>query len=241
MQVVAKDMKARLEELIGDKKPYSWATEVGIPGGSFHKIWNLGGAPLLSHLEMISDHEGVTIDWLVKGEGPKYRKDVCREADPVWTGPVDDAQALDDLGGRLGRFIEEYSLVPRYAVEVSAGHGSFLENDERPYESMAFRRQWVKRMGLTVDRLAVVTARGDSMEPTVADGDVLLVDLRQTGIVDGAIHVLRNNGDVLVKRLQRGFGDQVIVRSDNTIYRELEATVDQLNVVGRVVWRGGRM
>jgi len=135
----------------------------------------------------------------------------------------------------------EYALVPRYDVEVSAGHGSFLENDEKPYESMAFRRQWVKRMGLIVDKLAVVTARGDSMEPTVADGDVLLVDLSQKGIIDGAIHVLRNNGDVLVKRLQRGFGDQVIVSSDNKTYRELETTVDVLNVVGRVVWRGGRM
>lgn len=241
MQVVAKDMKARLEELIGDKKPYSWATEVGIPGGSFHKIWNLGGAPLLSHLEMISDHEGVTIDWLVKGEGPKYRKDVCREADPVWTGPVDDAQALDDLGGRLGRFIEEYSLVPRYDVEVSAGGGSMVEDDRQPIESLAFRSAWLKRMGLVAAKLALVTTKGDSMEPTLADGDLLLIDLRQTVIVDGAIHVLRNNGDLLVKRLQRGLGDQVIVSSDNTIYRELETTVEKLNVVGRVIWRGGRM
>lgn len=184
---------------------------------------------------------GLNTNWLLTGEGPKYRKDVCREADPVWTGKVNDAAGMADLGGMLGRFVEEYSLVPRYDVEVSAGHGSFLENDEKPYESMAFRKQWVKRMGLIVDKLAVVTARGDSMEPTVADGDVLLVDLSQRGIIDGAIHVLRNNGDVLVKRLQRGFGDQVIVSSDNKTYRELETTVDVLNVVGRVVWRGGRM
>jgi len=184
---------------------------------------------------------GLNTNWLLTGEGPKHRKDVCREADAVWTGKVNDAVGMADLGGMLGRFVEEYSLVPRYDVEVSAGHGSFLENDEKPYESMAFRRQWVKRMGLTVDKLAVVTARGDSMEPTVADGDVLLVDLSQTSIVDGAIHVLRNNGDVLVKRLQRGFGDQVIVRSDNKIYSALETTVDVLKVVGRVVWRGGRM
>lgn len=143
-------------------------------------------------------------------------------------------QAAECLSG-------DFALVPRYDIEVSAGGGSILEDDTQPVESMAFRRVWLKRMGLDAARLALVNVRGDSMEPTLADGDMLLVDLRQTGIIDGAIHVLRNNNHLLIKRLQIGLGNQVIVRSDNRIYRELETTRDQLTVIGRVVWRGGKM
>lgn len=135
---------------------------------------------------------------------------------------------------------DEYALIPRYAVEVSAGGGSLVDN-EVMIGTMAFKREWLRRMGFEVGRLVLVTARGDSMEPTVSDGDLLLVDMRQAEIVDGAIHVIRSNDHILVKRLQMGMTGQVIVRSDNPRYSPMESTRDALQVVGRVVWRGGRM
>lgn len=96
-------------------------------------------------------------------------------------------------------------------------------------------------MGFEVGKLVLVTALGDSIEPTVSDGDLLLVDMRQAEIVDGAIHVVRINDHLLAKRLQMGLEGQVIVRSDNARYSPMESTRDALQVVGRVVWRGGKM
>lgn len=134
----------------------------------------------------------------------------------------------------------EYALVPLYDVRVSAGSGTFADSEE-VVQNLAFRRVWLKKMGLEASKLALVTACGDSMEPTFSDGDLLLVDLRKIDLKDGAIHVIRNNDHLLVKRMQVGLGDAVIIVSDNSRYRPLKTSRDRLDVIGRVVWRGGQM
>ncbi len=134
----------------------------------------------------------------------------------------------------------EYALVPLYDVRVSAGAGAFVESEE-VVQNLAFRRVWLKKMGLEASKLALVSACGDSMEPTFSDGDLLLVDLRKVELKDGAIHVIRNNDHLLVKRMQVGLGDAVIIVSDNSRYRPLKTRRDCLDVIGRVVWRGGQM
>ena len=135
---------------------------------------------------------------------------------------------------------DEYDLVQRYNVEVSAGHGAWPDQ-ERVVESMAFRRSWLHKLGLQTKNLVLVTARGDSMEPTFYDGDLLLIDLSQKNVVDGGISVIRNDGLLLAKRFQAGIGEQVFIRSDNPRYVSLEISKEKLNIVGRVVWRGGKM
>ncbi|GAB4554659.1 MAG: hypothetical protein Tsb0017_07030 [Geothermobacteraceae bacterium] len=150
--------------------------------------------------------------------------------------PSDDDQAVP----ADGRDLDEYALVPRYAVEVSAGHGAWPDQED-VVERLAFKRSWLVKLGLKERNLVLVTARGDSMEPTFYDGDLLLVDVSQTGIVDGGVSVIRTDGLLLAKRLQAGFGDQVTVISDNARYKDIQTTKDQLNIVGRVVWRGGKV
>lgn len=169
---------------------------------------------------------GFSSDWLLTGEGPMKRGGIVREPYPLYL-PSD----LDQV---------EYALIPRYNVDVSAGAGALVDG-ESVIGSMAFKREWLRRMGFEVSKLVLVTARGDSMEPTVCDGDILLVDLRQADIVDGAIHVIRIDGHLLAKRLQLGMAGQIIVRSDNARYSPMETSRGALQVVGRVVWRGGRM
>lgn len=169
----------------------------------------------------------VSLAWLATGEGSMRRGEY-----EIGEGHgVTSDTGLDQ---------DEYALVPRYNVEVSAGGGALVEA-EAVIGTMAFKREWLRRMGFEVAKLVLVTAKGDSMAPTICDGDILLVDLRQAEIVDGAIHVIRKDDHVLTKRLQLGNNDLVIVRSDNSIYSALETKIGELNVIGRVVWRGGRM
>lgn len=216
----------RIDILIGSDKPFAWASKVGIPVATFSRVYNEGGQLKTEALVRISEITGCSIDWLLTGEGPMKRGEEVREHYPVY-----DSSDLDQ---------DEYALIPRYNVEVSAGGGALVDGEVQ-IGTMAFKREWLRRMGYEVGKLALVTARGDSMEPTVCDGDLLLVDMRQAEIVDGAIHVIRINDHLLAKRLQIGLTGQVIVRSDNVRYSPMESTRDALQVVGRVVWRGGRM
>ncbi len=73
LQLENLDIRPQLKVLIGNKAPFAWAAEVGIPKGSFHKIWNTGSPPQMSHLLLIAQKEGVSLDWLTTGEGPKKR------------------------------------------------------------------------------------------------------------------------------------------------------------------------
>ncbi len=137
----------------------------------------------------------------------------------------------------------EFALVPLYDVEVSAGHGAHID-EEDVTSQIAFRRDWLAQSGFNIKNLVSLTARGDSMEPTIRDGDLLLVDTSQKDVAEDGIYVLSINNHLLAKRLQRLVDGTIYIKSDNQAYERQvipkEAT-DQLQVIGRVVWTGRRM
>ena len=79
-----------------------------------------GGLPRFDSLLGISDASGYTIEWLATGEGPKRRSEV-RELPAGYAIAVQGAEEASALA-------EDFALVPRYDVEVSAGHGTFAED-----------------------------------------------------------------------------------------------------------------
>lgn len=73
---------SRLTQLIGDKKPFRWAAEVGISKGAFDRIWNKGTVPSAELLVRIYNATGVSIDWLLTGQGPRSALQVLFEPAP---------------------------------------------------------------------------------------------------------------------------------------------------------------
>lgn len=112
---------------------------------------------------------------------------------------------------------------------------------------LLLHRDWIERERLVADTLMVATMAGDSMRPTLNDGDVLLVerDIREQRR-DG-VHVLELDGGLTVKRVQ-GLGGQAIqLLSDNTGYPPLRLSAAEVGdggrcrVIGRVVWQFRRI
>lgn len=137
----------------------------------------------------------------------------------------------------------EFALVPLYDVEVSAGHGAHIDQ-EQIASQIAFRRDWLTQSGFNINNLVSLSARGDSMEPTVRDGDLLLVDTSQKEVIEDGIYVLLLDHHLLAKRLQRLYDGTIYIRSDNTAYERQVVppdAADQLQIIGRVVWTGRRM
>jgi phage repressor protein C with HTH and peptisase S24 domain len=82
------------------------------------------------------------------------------------------------------------------------------------------------------------------MNPTLNDGDMILVDLRSERIEDSAIYVLEFDDALLVKRIQRKLDGSVVIKSDNQLYDAEILQKDRaeaLKIIGRVVWTGRRM
>lgn len=160
---------------------------------------------------------------------------------------------------RLGAYSanDEFAYVPRLNAEVCGGHGAEPPVVEARGEPHAFRQDWLRREGLQQDHLVVVTAVGDSMEPTVEEGDILLVETfesLQNGAVKAeefregppaeGVYVVRVGSDLVVKRIQTSWSGEVYLMSDNPGYKTMTVPADrvgELDLIGRVVWVGRRI
>ena len=123
--------------------------------------------------------------------------------------------------------------VPRLDISASAGPGALVEA-ERRIGDLGVDPALMARLNVRPGDLSVIRASGDSMSPTIADGDELLVDRsdRRLGRA-GRIFVIKIDGVLLVKRVSKP-GLAVRVASDNPAYPPVEAAA--VEVVGRVVW-----
>jgi hypothetical protein len=129
--------------------------------------------------------------------------------------------------------------IPRLALGASAGPGA-VAGEEVAQDRFRFSQRWLRTLGLDPGHLSVIEVAGDSMEPTLRDGDEILVDRSARPWRDG-IHVVRIDDVLLVKRLEQGAAGTIRVISDNPAYANTDRARDDVVVVGRVVWKGGRI
>ncbi|MDM7955598.1 S24 family peptidase [Blastomonas sp.] len=134
-------------------------------------------------------------------------------------------------------------LIPRLAVGASAGAGA-LPDSEAPLAEIAFDEAWLRRLGAGSDAVTMIQVEGDSMAPTLSDGDDILVAMPSDGPArrrDG-IHVLRMDDALIVKRLAFRPDGRLSVTSDNALYPSYpDVAPESVVIVGRVIWAGRRV
>jgi len=130
-----------------------------------------------------------------------------------------------------GEAVPAMVRVPRIDAAASAGAGALVEHD-REAGGEAIDPAVIRRLGADPGQLSIVTARGDSMLPTIADGDELLVDRSDRRVAGGGLFVARIDGVLVVKRLLRQAG-ALVALSDNPAYPPIERA--RIEPIGRVV------
>jgi hypothetical protein len=133
----------------------------------------------------------------------------------------------------------DWTDVPRLALGASAGGGAFAA-EELAIGALRFSSRWLREQGLDPAMLSAIRVSGDSMEGTLRDGDEILVDRTPRPLRDG-IHVVRVGDSLLVKRLDTGRPGMLALVSDNPAYRTIALPPEEVELVGRVVWKGGRL
>lgn len=133
----------------------------------------------------------------------------------------------------------EWCDVPRLGLGASAGPGA-LAAEELPIGAFRFSARWLREQGLDPAQLSAIRVEGDSMEATLRDGDEILVDRAPRPLRDG-IHVVRSGDALMVKRLDLARPGVLALVSDNPAYRTIELAPDEVQVIGRVVWKSGRL
>lgn len=90
-------------------------------------------------------------------------------------------------------------------------------------------------------RLVVASGIGDSMFPTIMDNDIIIIDLLQTELNKAdRIWAISHNGFGGIKRLAPAGRDLIEIISDNPVVPNRVAALEELRIIGRVVWSGRR-
>lgn len=134
--------------------------------------------------------------------------------------------------------------VPKLAVGASAGPGA-IPGAEIASAHIGFDPKWLRQLagGRSTD-LSLIKVQGDSMSPTLVDGDDILVD-RGDGaerLRDG-IYVLRSEDALMVKRIALSpAARRAAIKSDNDAYPDWpDCDLASIHIIGRVIWAGRRL
>lgn len=140
-----------------------------------------------------------------------------------------------------------YVQIPLYDVRAGAGRAEVIET-ERPIDALAFKEDWIRQeLRAAPGDLRLINVSGDSMEPDLRAGDIILIDHTDTRASREGIYVIRMDGALLVKQVQRLPGGTVKLISRNPAYEPFTVTVASLEdpngfaIIGRVVWACRRL
>jgi phage repressor protein C with HTH and peptisase S24 domain len=127
--------------------------------------------------------------------------------------------------------------IPIYDAKFSAGAGVELF-DEPTTQFTLLPASYLDAWGVASRDLAGVSAIGDSMTPTIGDGDLVIIDRRSADILSDRIYAFRLNGELRMKRLARLPNNGVRMVSDNKAYPPIDLTADEaedFKLFGRVI------
>lgn len=166
----------------------------------------------------ICNYLGVSRDWLLFGRG------------------------LMDAENGVATDETEWAEVRASEQAVALGAGAVVDEYAETHK-LKFKASSLRKKGLRPNLLEVYYGSGDSMEPRIRDGDAILFDTSDKRIVDDAIYVIRHDGHIYAKRLQKLTDELVAIISDNRSDPQWRKPVvvnmrDDFEVLGRVRWIG---
>jgi len=146
---------------------------------------------------------------------------------------IEDASGADNTENRIS---EDLVLIPMRDVSASAGPGA--ENGDEPVIGyMQFPEAFVRSWGRSPARVEAIQARGDSMYPTIHDGQWVLIDRADRSLVDGLVYGFRTPDGLRLKRFQKAIDGSPMLVSDNrdlyAVERLSPDDFNQLRVAGR--------
>lgn len=247
LPITAVRLRERMEEVGEDQA--GLAEAVGATQGAISQI--LTGLTRNSRLlPKIAHALSVNLDWLVGTSDEKIdmfdeHGDNISEDDLAAIRAGRGAKRLvkpDQIKRReappsVDAVAEDLGLVPVREFDLALGMGaSFLDSEAR-YKVQHFPREWLRTFTHTPpEDLFFAHAVGDSMQPTMVSGDIILIDQRQRVVEDAdLIWAMTYQGMGMIKRIGPARGGQIEIISDNQSVRSRFVMPDDVHVIGRIV------
>jgi len=203
----------------------------GVPQPTINRIVNkVAGTPETTTLAKIAFACQVSLQWLLDGSGPKSIHDL-------------NAMVLA-IDSDFKRVVvpepsdERFAKIRKVTLRLSAGIMGFrTEECGDDDETISIDLRWLEKRGYRKEYLIAIDIKGQSMEPSLFDGDTVVINTADKTPVDGAVFAVNYEGEAVVKRMSRDAGHWWLT-SDNPDQRRFPRKVCggiECLVVGKVV------
>lgn len=190
---------ARLREFRAEKKlsQRDMAADLGFSAGLLGSLET--GAREFSDrvINRLRDIYGLNPDWLLTGVGERFTAGIAGFSSRL--GPV-RPPGTHPMAGDVEVGGVEFAFVRRFEVTASAGPGRVIQTEDA-VSQMGFSRDWLLAHRVAADLCGLVEAHGDSMEPTIPDGALMLVNFGIDFNVPPGVYLARRGDELVVKRL----------------------------------------
>lgn len=229
---MTKALKINLDRLLKERgiSMKKLSVEAGFGETFVRDVLRRGNDPTLAKVTKLAEILGVPLVDLLRGEENGEHQDFVSSETGAnqklkGTVPQIDVTAGMGGGGIVGEVNTEHNGIVVSADQVSGRWGlpEFI----------------YARIGVPSARLAALPVQGDSMSPTLKDGDVIFVDTGHRSPSPDGIYALSDDfGGVIVKRLESHGGDgRVRIISDNPLHQPYERSIEEMFIFGRYVGR----
>ncbi len=205
----------------GISQSYLNQIKAGARTGSVKTLHSIAKAFETSYEDMLRLGEHVALS----DKGPDAPPDFVQTSTPV-------AYAPQSGPGGNGYF----DFVPMAEAKLSAGGGHVVISEQYG-ELYAFRKDWLRAVASSVSKIVLMTVEGESMTPTISDGDTVMVDMGRTRIKSGSIFAIGIDATVIIKRLEYLVNGRIRIISDNRQeYAPYDAEAKEIRIIGEVIW-----
>lgn len=171
---------------------------------------------------------------------PRYLPELARALNVTVDSLVMQNEVLN-VGGIEPRAPsdDEFAAVRRVNLKPSAGIvGYSIDLEPEDGKPIFFRRDFLSDKGWDAAKLIAQRVNGDSMEPSLFDDDLIVINTADQTPREGMVFVINYEGELVVKRLARNAGEWLL-RSDNPDKRRYPDKVldGHAIIIGRVVYR----
>lgn len=242
-KTAAKALGKRIRQLreAHDLSQEAFAEKLGVKRGAVGN-WELGKGIKRQNLERISDRFEAPFEWLSRGVG------AAPDINPVDAGNEETIAALSTHG----RHNVTSGEIPQIAARLGLGHSTDEPTINIPIGSQAIAAvpviaMWKvpesvlrRRTSGALGRLHIVECEGDSMEPTIRNGDLAFIDASRRMPSPPGIFAIHDGFGQTLKRLEvvpNSEPPKVLIIPDNPKHHSYERLLDEINIIGRYVCR----
>jgi phage repressor protein C with HTH and peptisase S24 domain len=184
------------------------ANRAGVTQGSIAHLES-GRTKTSRSLTKIAAALGVSSEWLADGKGAPFTTSIAEGID------------LQQLPGTMRVFAADpdhpsRTKIPKVAeLKLSAGITGFqVQLDERDGGEWDLPTRWLEKKGLNPRHLLAIEVTGESMEPNLYEGDLVVINTADTHLINGEVYAVNYEGEAVIKRLIRE-GGMWYLSSDN--------------------------